>query len=58
MYTTDGKTGVIDMISTVGADKNVAEILIHVTSDNKWNDQILKLIRDRYTNVYDLYIID
>ena len=38
MDTIDAKTAIIDIISTVGADKNVAGILIYLASESKWND--------------------
>ena len=48
----------LEMINRSNASSNVAKIMIKLTSDYEWNDQIIRLIMDRYSNVHDIYLHD
>ena len=44
----------IEMINTLNVDNKVAEVKIRLHISNIWNNEIVRLILDRYTNVYDI----
>ena len=46
------------MIERVNGNSNVGSIRIGLDSDIKWNDEILELMINRYTSVYDICIYD
>ena len=58
MYSIDSKIGVLRMINTVDANSKVGEIVIGLTSSNKWNSKIVKLITSMYINVYTVLVWD
>ena len=58
MASLDSKMGVIEMIGTLNANKNVGIVWIELDSDNKWNREIVRLIVNRYTNVYNIIVED
>ena len=49
---------VLRMINTVNADNNVEAVDIRLSSNNKWNDEILKMMISRYSNVYCIGVYD
>jgi len=50
--------GVLGMINTLNSDSKVGELCIELNSDNELNIEIVNLIIDKYTNVYDFVILD
>jgi len=46
------------MINTLNANRNVRIVWIRLSSDHKWNSEILRMIANRYTNVYVIYVAD
>ena len=49
----------IEMINTLNVDNKVGKVMIKVDSCvNEWNSEIVRLILDRYTNVYDIVVDD
>jgi len=58
MYSIDSKMGVVEMIDTLNANSNVGRVWIKLDSSNKWNSEIVRLIINRYTNVYCIIISD
>ena len=46
------------MINRVDADSNVEEILIRIDDFHRWDDEILTTMINRYSNVYDISVID
>jgi len=58
MDSIDSKMGVLRMIDTFNANTNVGIVEIEVSSDHEWNSEIVRLIINRYTNVYCIYIED
>ena len=46
------------MINTLNVNSNVGKVDIELNSNNKWNNKIVRLIINRYTNVYDIYVLD
>jgi len=49
---------VLRMIDTVNANDNVGEVVITVSSDNELNDEVLKMMMNKYSNVYSIYVHD
>ena len=49
----------IEMINTLNVDNKVGKVMIKVDSCvNEWNSETVRLILDRYTNVYDIVVDD
>jgi len=46
------------MINTLNTDSNVGIVWIRLSSHHKWNSEIVKMIMNRYTNVYYIYVLD
>ena len=46
------------MIDTLNANTNVGTVYIRLNSSNKWNSEIVRLMINRFTNVYDIYVSD
>ena len=46
------------MINTLNANTNVGKVWIGLDSSNKWNSKIVKLIINRFTNVYNINVSD
>ena len=46
------------MINTLNANSNVGIVRIILNSSNKWNSEIVRLMIDRFTNVYYIYVHD
>jgi len=57
-YTIDRKMSVLKMIDIANSNSNVGTIRISVHSKNQWNSEILRLMTNRYPNVYYIEIID
>ena len=49
---------VLGMINTLNANKNVGRVVIDLSSSRKWNNEILRMMIDRFTNVYHISVID
>ena len=49
---------VLEMINTLNANKNVGRVMIRLHSNSKWNNEILRMMIDRFTNVYDIGVSD
>ena len=58
MFSIDAKMSVIEMINRVNANSNVGTVNIKLHSSNEWNSEIVRLIANRYTNVYAIYVND
>ena len=58
MNSIDNKMSVLAMINTLNANKNVGKVWIGLNSNNKWNNEILRMMIDRFTNVYDIIAWD
>jgi len=58
MRSIDSKMDVLRMIDILDANSKVGEVSIGLRSDIKWNSEILRMIIDRYTNVYTIYVRD
>ena len=50
--------GVLRMIEALNANSKVGKVFIRLSSNNRWNDEIVKLIIDRYTSVYLIFVDD
>jgi len=50
--------GVIEMIDTLDANSNIVAVWIRLDSDNKWDSEIVVLIINKYSNMYDIEIWD
>jgi len=47
------------MINELNADNNVGKVSVDFyNSNDKWNDEIMKMMMDRYRNVYSIRIDD
>ena len=46
------------MINTLNANSNVGTVVISFDDRNEWNDDILKLVISRYSNIYDISVSD
>ena len=46
------------MINTLNADTNVGRVEIVLDTDSKWNSEIVRLMINRFTNVYCIYVFD
>ena len=57
MYSIDNKMSVLAMIDTLNANKNVGMVWIRINSSNKWNNKILRMIIDRFTNIYFINVV-
>ena len=44
------------MIDTLNTNRKVTILGIILISNNKWNSEIVRLIINRYTNVYTIHI--
>jgi len=50
---------VLRIINTFNANSKIGKILIRLNNyNNYWNSEIFRMITDRYTNVYDIAIVD
>ena len=58
MYSIDNKMSVLAMINTLNANKNVGRVDIRLDSNHKWNNEILRMMIDRFTNVYHINVWD
>ena len=58
MDSIDNKMSVLAMINTLNANKNVGYVWIGLNSSMKWNNQMLRMMIDRFTNVYRIDVID
>jgi len=58
MFSIDDKMSVLGMINTLNANKNVGIVSIGLYSSNKWNNEILRMMIDRFTNVYHIIVFD
>ena len=50
--------GVLREINTLNANSNVGTVVISFDDRNEWNDDILKLVISRYSNIYDISVSD
>jgi len=46
------KMELLKQVNTLKADNKVSMLNFKISKNNKWNDEILKLMMKRYTNVY------
>ena len=46
------------MINTLNANSNVGEVYIGLSSDKEWNDEVITIMMNRYSNIYDISIYD
>ena len=58
MFSIDDKMSVLGMINTLNANKNVGIVSIGLDISMKWNNQILRMMIDRFTNVYHIIVFD
>jgi len=49
---------VIEMIDTLNSNSNVGRLGIRPSSNHQWNSEIVELIISKYTNVYDIVVLD
>jgi len=47
---------VLRLIDTLNADSKVGRVIIEFRSSNEWNDQIIMMIINKYSNVYHIGI--
>ena len=57
MNSIDNKMSVLAMINTLNANKNVGLVDIRLHSSIEWNNEILRMMIDRFTNVYHIEVI-
>ena len=48
----------LGMIDTLNANKNVGIVRIRLNSRCEWNNEMLRMIIDRFTNVYHIGLVD
>ena len=48
----------MEMINTLNANSKVGGLEIRLDSDNRWNDRIVRMMMDRYTNIYWIIVYD
>ena len=58
MFDIDNRMSVIKMINALNANINVGSVMIALHSDIEWNNEILRMIIDRFTNIYSIGIVD
>ena len=58
MDSIDNKMSVLAMINTLNANKNVGIVDIELSSSMKWNNEILRMMINRFTNVYSISVYD
>jgi len=46
------------MIERLNSNANVGVVVIELSSDNKWNNEILTIIANKYSNVYHIEVHD
>ena len=49
---------VLKIIERVNGDSNVETVYIVLNSDNDWNDEIIRIMMSRYSNLYSIYMDD
>jgi len=49
---------VLEMINRLNVNNNVGEVVIGLHSNIKWNDEILRIIMNRYSSMYCISIWD
>jgi len=54
MYSVDSKMGVIEMIDRLNANSKVGIVRIGHYSDSQWNNEVVTLITNRYTNMHTI----
>ena len=54
----DSKIELLTMIDLVNANKSVGIVSIGVDSYNEWNNEIIAIMIDRYTNLYGINLWD
>ena len=52
------KMDTIEMINKMNTNNNVGKVVIGVDSSIKWNDEILRTMIDKYSNVYTIEVPD
>ena len=58
MNSIDNKMSVLAMINTLNANKNVGRVDIRLDSSIEWNNEILRMMIDKFTNVYSIIVDD
>ena len=58
MFSIDNRMSVLGMIDTLNANKNVRIVRIRLNSRCEWNNEMLRMIIDRFTNVYYIGLVD
>ena len=58
MDSIDNRMNVLAMINTLNSNKNVGTVNIRLSRDIRWNDEILRMMIDRFTNVYYINVAD
>jgi len=48
----------LKIVNILDADDKVGMVLITLSADNKWNNEILVKMMNRYQNMYDIYLVD
>ena len=58
MESIDNKMSVLAMINTLNANKNVGGVVIRADSSIECSNEILRMMIDRFTNVYSIIVAD
>ena len=58
MNSIDNKMNVLAMINTLNANTNVGVVWIRLHSNMQWNNEILRIMIDRFINVYHIGVWD
>ena len=59
MWSIDNKMSMLGMINTLNVNMNVGEVVIALDSSRyEWNNEILRMMIDRFTNVYTIAVAD
>ena len=54
----DSKMEILRIVNILDGDSNVTEVYIRLDSENKQNDEIVKAMINKYSNIYYIGIVD
>ena len=49
---------VLEMIDTLNANSNVGSVKVGIDNSIEWNDQVVTIMMNRFSNIYDISILD
>jgi len=58
MISIDNRMSVVRMIDRLNANKNVGVVWIRLDSSMEWNNEILRMMVDKFTNIYHINVWD